>query len=64
MQGFGKELEMYAGSGLRQATDWRALGREVCPGSTPRCTLELRGTVLEMFSRDQTQRPTQVQASE
>jgi hypothetical protein len=64
MQGFGKEYRVYADNGLRSAEAWQALGRELHPGSKPRCSLEVRGAPLDLFSRDQTHLRRQAQPSE
>jgi hypothetical protein len=56
MSQFAKELKMYADSGMRTAADWLTVGREVENGSKPRSNLDWRGTVIEFFTRDQTQR--------
>lgn len=54
MKHFHQELKTYAASGLRTASDWSSLGREVKPDSACRATVEHRGEVLPLFDRDQT----------
>jgi hypothetical protein len=53
---FGKELQVYAECGLRTADNWVALGRQVTAGSKPRSNADYRGGVVELFTRDQTER--------
>jgi hypothetical protein len=54
MSEFGKELRMYAESGLRTADAWLSLGRQVSAGTPPRVKVDLRGQVVPLFSKDQT----------
>lgn len=55
MPHFDKDLKMYAQSGLRTAQDWLTLGRQVENGSKPRSNATLHGSIIELFTRDQTQ---------
>jgi hypothetical protein len=54
MSEISRDLKTYASSGLRTATDWSAIGREVEGGSEARAKLDWRGQTIEFFSRDQT----------
>jgi len=56
MSHFDKELKSYAESGLRTAEDWKTLGREVIDETKPRSSAQGRGSSVDLFSRDQTQR--------
>jgi len=53
---FGKELRMYDEIGLKSAPAWFALGRKVEEGSVPRASVDSRGQVIQLFSKDQTGR--------
>ena len=53
---FDKELNVYAENGLRTADDWLTVGRQVRPGQAPRSEATARSRVVQLFSRDQTQR--------
>jgi hypothetical protein len=55
MYQFDPVLKMYAESGLRTAEDWTSLGRDLVGGSKPRVDTPHRGTIIPLFSRDQTQ---------
>ena len=48
-------LKMYADSGIRSVEEWAMLGREITSGVKPRVDAPHRGTVLPLYSRDQTQ---------
>jgi hypothetical protein len=48
-------LKMYADSGIRSAEEWATLGREIASDAKPRVDTPHRGTVLSLYSRDQTQ---------
>jgi len=54
MNTVAKELKTYADNGLRTATDWLALGRQVTDGIAPRSNMTWRGDAVDLFSRDQT----------
>jgi len=54
VQHFDNILKVYAKQGLRSASEWRSLGRDIRASSNPRATIEGRGPVLDLFSRDQT----------
>jgi hypothetical protein len=54
MSQFGKELKMYAETGLRTADAWMSLGRQVGADKPPRVKIDLRGQVVQLFSKDQT----------
>jgi hypothetical protein len=55
MNQYDSLLKMYAHSGLRTVEDWTARGRDIATGATPRMDADHRGTVLPLYSRDQTQ---------
>ncbi|MGD0390354.1 MAG: hypothetical protein ABSC42_15525 [Tepidisphaeraceae bacterium] len=59
MDQFDGVLRMYADSGLRTVQDWTALGRDVESGAKPRLDTPHRGTLLPLYSRDQTHPQTQ-----
>jgi len=48
-------LKMYSDSGIRSAEEWASLGREIPSGVKPRVDAPHRGTLLPLYSRDQTQ---------
>jgi len=47
---------MYDEIGLKSAPAWFALGRKVEEGSVPRASVDSRGQVIQLFSKDQTGR--------
>ena len=55
MSQFHKELKMYAQIGLRSAVDWLTLGRQVESGLKPRASVDSRGEIVQLFTKDQTQ---------
>ena len=55
MSTFGKELKMYARTGLRSAPDWITQGRQVIEGSQPRARADVRGGLVDLFVKDQTE---------
>jgi hypothetical protein len=46
---------MYAKNGLRSADEWSTLGRDVESEAKPRAQVDFRGTIVRLFTRDQTQ---------
>ena len=54
MSRFGKEIRVYADSGLRSAAAWMSLGRQVAADAKPRANVTSAGEVIELFTRDQT----------
>jgi hypothetical protein len=48
-------LKMYSDSGIRSVEEWAMLGRQVSSGVKPRVDAPHRGTLLPLYSRDQTQ---------
>ena len=55
MAQFGKELRMYAESGMRSADAWLALGRQIATGSKPCASVMSHGATIELFTKDQTE---------
>ena len=55
MSAFGKELKIYAESGLRSGEDWLSLGRQVQSGSKPQANITYQGKLIELFTSNQTQ---------
>jgi hypothetical protein len=54
MSQFEHTLKMYAENGLRTMDGWISVGREVNEGLPPRAETMLRGSSVNLFSRDQT----------
>jgi len=54
MHPFDSVLKMYAESGMRSVEDWATLGRDVASGVKPRLDTPHRGTVVSLYTRDQT----------
>jgi hypothetical protein len=49
-------VKTYADCGLRSVEDWTAHGRDVLTDAKPRVDTIHRGSRMELYSRDQTQR--------
>lgn len=50
-----KELQMYAENGLRTAEDWASLGRAVVAGAGAKTDATIRGRVVALYERSQTE---------
>ena len=55
MNQYDSVLKMYADSGMRTVEDWASMGREISSGAKSRVDAPHRGTVIPLYSRDQTQ---------
>jgi hypothetical protein len=54
MSQYDSILKMYAESGLRTVENWISLGRDIASGAKPRLDTLHRGTLLPLYTRDQT----------
>jgi len=55
MNQFDSVLKMYAEAGMRTQEDWSLAGREIMAGCKARASAPLRGALVELYTRDQTQ---------
>jgi hypothetical protein len=54
MNQYDSVLKTYAEAGMRTMEDWAMAGREVVGGSEPRVNTPHRGSLVALYTRDQT----------
>jgi hypothetical protein len=54
MNQYDSILKTYADAGLRTEEDWSLAGRDIVDGSKARTSAARRGTLVDLFTRDQT----------